>query len=62
MKNLTTLHKINLTELSSLEQREICGGETRISYTDTQGYTWDYTYNDAGELTNISVSRAMCIL
>ncbi len=61
MKNLINLDQINLTELSSLEQREIQGGEEVVTFRDSQGYRWYYTYNDAGTLTNISVARAQCV-
>ena len=62
MENLTTLHKINLTELSWLEQQEIQGGQTTtITYTDAQGYDWDYTYNERDELIGVTVSRTSCI-
>ena len=59
MKNL---NEMNLTELSSLEQRDFQGGTEHVYYRDEYGYTWHYTYNDAGDLTGVCVSQASIIL
>ena len=63
MENLTILHQMNLAELSCLERQEIQGGQdTVITYLDNKGYTWYYTYNESGALTEVSVARSSCIL
>ena len=58
MKNL---NELNLTELSSLELRDFQGGDTHVYFKDDQGYTWHYTYSDAGSLTGICVSQGSVI-
>lgn len=59
MKNL---EEINLEELSSWDKENIQGGDTVVSYTDSQGYSWHYYYNDAGNLTGVCCGQGMRIL
>ena len=55
------MSQMNLSELTSSEKFEIQGGDSQVTYRDSQGYDWTYNYNDGGELTSITVSRQMCI-
>lgn len=59
MENLTTLRHINLIELSRLEQIEIQGGIV-VSYQDSQGYLWMYSYDLHGDLIGITVTKVQC--
>lgn len=52
----------NLNELSGTDLLNINGGNETVSFTDSKGYTWDYTYNDSGGLVGIYVHRNQCIL
>lgn len=59
MKNL---NEMNLTELSSLEQRDFQGGDTYVYYTDTKGYVWTYRYDNADNLVGVCVTKTMAIM
>lgn len=56
------LHQMNLTELSSLEQQEIQGGDTMVSYEDPKGYLWMYYYKSNGDLYKVTVTAIQCIM
>ncbi len=59
MKNL---NEMNLTELSSLELRNFQGGiRETITYTDSKGYEWSYTY-DNDQLVMVCVVQKMTIM
>ena len=58
MKNL---NEMNLTELSCFEIRNIQGGDEYVYYNDPHGYTWQYRYNDNGNLIGVCVYQSMQI-
>ena len=59
MKN-QNLKQMSVMELSPLDLMQIEGGDTTFTYTDSHGYDWNYTYNDAGTLVGISVVHGYC--
>lgn len=56
---------MNALKLKHLSQEELIatqGGESKVSFTDPEGYQWTYYYNDAGELTHWCVIRSAYLL
>lgn len=53
---------MDVTELSGNEMRSIEGGDSYVTFTDSQGYNWVYTYSDRGNLVSACVQTRMTIM
>jgi hypothetical protein len=61
MKDLKNLPAMGLAELSADQARQVSGGESVVRYTDSQGYSWEYYFDDGGNMTGFCVVQAMVI-
>lgn len=61
MKSFENVDQMEMMELSYQEEREIYGGNETFRFNDSHGYTWNYTYNDAGVLVDVWVGQSMCV-
>lgn len=62
MKNIESIDQLNVSSLSNAELQEIRGGDEWVSYRDSQGYSWLYHYNNAGDLVSVTVTGSNCVM
>lgn len=61
MKSIDDVQSMSLAELSADQTGQISGGESTVKYTDSHGYTWEYYYDDGGNMTGFCVVRIMTV-
>lgn len=53
---------MNLTELSHNEMQTVEGGDSYVYFRDSQGYLWQYHYDNCDNLISACVTKSQTIM